>query len=381
MASRRSILIFEYLLACRGAWCEASASMQREATSMLVSLASDFSRLADVCPVVLVAKEAWELLVSGGPFPAEIEFVLFQNDPIEWLADPSRSPETFAATMVIAPECSGILVSLLRQLQMGGWKDVPNLNVSWPLAEIFTDKLKTFEWLQQHELPTPATRAVSVAEHDRLRRSQGYTHLLTDDQSMPMNTGLGVLKPRDGVGCDGISFIQLSGKEFSVTDETGTGELTWLLQRYTPGVPCSVGFIGGRGRRPATQLPPAHQNLRLQNGQPIYCGGRIPCEPALSAAIAPVARKLAIALGDFSGYVGVDLVVGPNASDELQATVIEINPRLCTSYVGYRKATASNLAAWMLGEHRDQQIGWNSEVTEFACAGTLISRADSEALS
>ncbi len=327
---------------------------------MLVSLVNDFSRLPDVRPTVLVAADARGMLESSDHWPAGIDVLSLENDPAEWLACPETSPQSFAATMVIAPECGGILVSLLRQLQAGYWQAVPNVNVDWQLAEIFTDKFRTFEWLQQHELPTPATKAISVAEHDRLRRRQDCAHLFSDDQSMPENTGLGILKPRDGVGCDGISFIQLSGEELSSKAGTASCDQSWLLQRYVPGVPCSVGFIGGRGTGPATVLPPALQNLRLQKGQPVYCGGRIPCEPALCDAIAPVAQKLVDALGDFSGYVGVDIVVGKNDSDELQATVIEINPRLCTSYVGYRKATSCNLAAVLLGEHRDQQICWNS---------------------
>ena len=360
MATRRSILIFEYLLASPGAWREASASLQWEATSMLVSVVRDFARLPGVQPVVLVAIDARGMLESNAQWPAEIDVVLLKEDPAEWLACPQRSPETFAATMVIAPECGGILVSLLRQLQTGCWHAVPNLNVGWQLAETFTDKLRTFEWLQKHGLPTPATKAISIEVHDRLRRSQDCAHLFVDGQSMPMNAGLGVLKPRDGVGCAGISFIELIGDEFSPTIGTLSGDLPWLLQQYIPGVPCSVGFLGGRGDGPATVLPPAHQNLRLQNGQPVYCGGRIPCEPALRDAIDPVAQKLAVALSDFCGYVGVDVVVGKNDSNEFHATVIEINPRLCTSYVGYRGATASNLAARFLGEHRDPQVCWNS---------------------
>ena len=373
MTARRSILIFEYLLASPGAWREASASMQREATSMLVSVVSDLSRLPDVRPVVLVATDAREMLKSHAELPAAVEVLSLEKDPAEWLASPQRGPESFAATMVIAPECGGILVSLLRQLQSGCWQAVPNLNVSWQLAEIFTDKLRTFEWLQQHGLPTSATKAISIGDHDRLRRSRDCSYLFADGRSMPMNAGLGVLKPRDGVGCDGISFIQLTGDEFSPTGGTPSGDLPWLLQQYVPGAPCSVGFIGGRGSGPATVLPPAHQNLRLQNGQPVYYGGRIPCEPNFRDAIMPLAEKLAPALQDFSGYIGVDVVVGKNASDELQATVIEINPRLCTSYVGYRRATANNLANWLIGEHRDQQICWNLEVTEFAATGQLLS--------
>ena len=360
MATCRSILIFEYLLACPGAWREASASMRREATSMLVSLVSDFARLPDMRPVVLVAADAREMLVANEHWPAEIDVLSLENDPAEWLSCPQRNPESFAATMVIAPECGGVLVSLLQHLQTGCWQAVPSLNVSWQLAEIFTDKFRTFEWLQQHELPTPATKAISFSEYDQLRRRQDCSHLFTHDQSMPENSGLGILKPRDGVGCDGISFIQLSGDEFSPTPGAATCDQPWLLQRYVPGVPCSVGFIGGRGSAAATVLPPAHQNLKLQNGQPVYFGGRIPCEPALQDAIVPLAGKLANALSDFSGYVGADIVVGKNGSGELQATVIEINPRLCTSYVGYRRSTASNLATWMLGEDRDQKICWQS---------------------
>ncbi|MFO1002117.1 MAG: ATP-grasp domain-containing protein [Planctomycetaceae bacterium] len=374
MAARRSILIFEYLLASPGAWRKTSVSMQREAISMLVSLVSDFSRLPDVQPVVLVASDARVQLESSDQWPAGITVLSIEKDPAEWLACPQRVPESFAATMVIAPESGGVLISLLRHLQTGSWQAVPNLNVSWQLAEIFTDKLRTFEWLQRHGLPTPATKAITAAEYDRLRRSRDCASLFEDEKSMPMNAGLGILKPRDGVGCEGISFIHLFEEELLPTDERLSGDdRPWLLQQYIPGVPCSVGFIGGRGVASSTVLSPALQNLRLQNGQPVYSGGQIPCEPVLRDAISLVASKLAIALSDFSGYVGADIVVAQNSSKELQASIVEVNPRLCTSYVGYRRSTSDNLAAWLLAEHSELQICWNMGVTEFEATGQVRS--------
>jgi predicted ATP-grasp superfamily ATP-dependent carboligase len=51
-------------------------------------------------------------------------------------------------------------------------------------------------------------------------------------------------------------------------------------------------------------------------------------------------------LGDLCGYVGVDLVLGRDGESE--DTVIEINPRLTTSYVGLRAASRGNLAQAML---------------------------------
>lgn len=377
MAARRSILIFEYLLASPGVWKDASPSMQREAASMLAAVVDDFARLPDVRPVVLVASDAREMVKSSGPFSAAAEMLALTEDPADWLAHPDRDPGRFAATMVIAPESGGTLVSLLQQLQAGHWQSVPNLNVSWTLAEIFTDKFRTFQWLQRYGVSTPVTKAISVAEYDELRHSRSCQHLFTDGQSMPMNEGLGILKPRDGVGCDGVSFIQFAGDEFSATAEKSTAETTsaerpWLIQEYVPGVPCSVGLIGGRGRGPATILPPAIQNLRLQHGQPVYCGGRIPCDLDLQDAILPLAEKLASAVGEFSGYLGVDIVVRRAFSGELVATVIELNPRLCTSYVGYRRATDSNLAGLILQEPAETEIHWRTAGTEFEACGQII---------
>ena len=382
MAGRRSILIFEYLLASPGVWKDASPSMQREAASMLAAVVDDFARLPDVRPVVLVASDAREMVKSSGPFSAAAEMLSLTEDPADWLADPDRDPGRFAATMVIAPESGGTLVSLLQQLQAGHWQSVPNLNVSWARAEIFTDKFRTFQWLQRYGVSTPVTKAISVAEYDELRHSRSCQHLFTDGQSMPMNEGLGILKPRDGVGCDGVSFIQFAGDEFSAKAEKSTAETTsvdttaierpWLIQEYVPGIPCSVGLIGGRGRGPATILPPAIQNLRLQHGQPVYCGGRIPCDLDLQDAILPLAEKLASAVGEFSGYLGVDIVVRRAFSGELVATVIELNPRLCTSYVGYRRATDSNLAGLILQEPAETEIHWRTAGTEFEACGKII---------
>jgi len=378
---RRSILIFEYLLASPGVWKDASASMQREAASMLAAVVDDFARLPDVRPVVLVANDAREMVESSGPFSAAAEMLSLTEDPADWLAHPDRDPCRFAATMVIAPECGGTLVSLLQQLQAGHWQSVPSLNVSWTLAEIFTDKFQTFQWLRRYGVPTPVTKAISVAKYDELRHCRSCRHLFTDGQSMPVNEGLGILKPRDGVGCDGVSFVQLAGDEFLVTAEESTAETTsaeataiespWLIQEYVPGVPCSVGLIGSRGRGPATILPPAIQNLRLQNGQPVYCGGRIPCDLDLQDAILPLAEKLASALGEFSGYLGVDIVVRRASSGKLVATVIELNPRLCTSYVGYRRATDSNLAGLILREPAETEIHWRAAGTEFEACGKV----------
>jgi predicted ATP-grasp superfamily ATP-dependent carboligase len=73
------------------------------------------------------------------------------------------------------------------------------------------------------------------------------------------------------------------------------------------------------------------------------------------------------------GYVGVDLVLG-QAEDGSGDRVIEVNPRLTTSYVGLRALARANLAAAMLavaaGERPDLCFG--SEPVEFTTDGRIL---------
>ena len=58
---------------------------------------------------------------------------------------------------------------------------------------------------------------------------------------------------------------------------------------------------------------------------------------------------------DTSGYVGFDIILGPSG-DGRQDRIIELNPRLTTSYVGLRAATLGNLAHAMLSQALDAPV-------------------------
>jgi predicted ATP-grasp superfamily ATP-dependent carboligase len=70
------------------------------------------------------------------------------------------------------------------------------------------------------------------------------------------------------------------------------------------------------------------------------------------------------------GFVGVDLVLGrePDGSEDV---VIEVNPRLTTSYVGLRAATRANLASamWDAAEGRQLDIEFFNRPIEFDTDG------------
>lgn len=72
------------------------------------------------------------------------------------------------------------------------------------------------------------------------------------------------------------------------------------------------------------------------------------------------------------GYLGIDLVLGddPGGHDD---TVIEINPRLTTSYVGLRALARENLAAAMLAVAHGERpaLSWRLAGVQFTADGRL----------
>jgi len=68
------------------------------------------------------------------------------------------------------------------------------------------------------------------------------------------------------------------------------------------------------------------------------------------------------------GYVGVDLVLGLHAGED---RVIELNPRLTTSYLGLRRKAKVNLAdiyLRMMYGYPVAAILWNDEIITFGVA-------------
>jgi predicted ATP-grasp superfamily ATP-dependent carboligase len=78
-----------------------------------------------------------------------------------------------------------------------------------------------------------------------------------------------------------------------------------------------------------------------------YEGGQAPLPDALSRRAQRLGKHAVEAVPGLKGFVGVDLVLGEDAHGRCDF-VIEINPRLTTSYVGLRALARFNIAGAML---------------------------------
>jgi predicted ATP-grasp superfamily ATP-dependent carboligase len=140
-------------------------------------------------------------------------------------------------------------------------------------------------------------------------------------------------------------------------------------EEFVPGLAASVAVLCGPAGNHS--LPTCQQRLSA-DGRFTYLGGRLPLEPPLDQRARRLAEAAVAALPQPRGYIGVDLVLG-DAADGSGDRVIEINPRLTTSYVGLRAAAKSNLAAAMLAVVRGDapDLCFHSEPVEFAADGTI----------
>jgi hypothetical protein len=146
-----------------------------------------------------------------------------------------------------------------------------------------------------------------------------------------------VVKPIDGAGCDGVSLVR-SARELSeaLAQPAIARAVTVLVQSYVAGEAASVSLLVAGDQARALSLN--EQQVRF--GMPCaYVGGRAAVEhPRRREALALAVRAVELVPG-LQGYVGVDLVLGDD-----RCWLIEINPRLTTSYIGLRRVIDYNLA-------------------------------------
>lgn len=228
------------------------------------------------------------------------------------------------AVIVIAPESSGIL---LRLSQMVIEQEKLLLGCPPSVVKLTTSKLATY-----HALKNTGISAVPSYSAQEWLSTEAHTQAKH-----------WVIKPDDGVGCEDV--IYLSDKEQIVAWlKQGGREYTHIVQPLCAGEPASLSMFCRNGE--AWLLSCNRQKVARVSGKFRYEGSLVNDFSQYWALFEVLAQKIACALPDLNGYVGVDLMV--EEGDYPKLTVVEINPRLTTSYAALPQATGLNIASELL---------------------------------
>jgi predicted ATP-grasp superfamily ATP-dependent carboligase len=335
------VFIYEYTCATAQA-ASILSGLQAEGWAMLSALLTDFGQLPSL-EVLSLVDERCAYSWSRGTcqrIRAGEEWAHFYH--LAGAAD---------YTLVIAPEFDELLVTRCRWVLAAGGR---LLGPSPSAVTLTSDKLAFGRHLHDHAVPTPETQ------------------LLASKEARPLPGFPLIMKPRHGAGSQATFLIQnltqFAAAVAQALTEGWQGE--FVVQPFVPGQPASVAFLLG----PLDRLPlvPSVQRLS-EDGRFHYLGGALPLPADQAERALRLASKAVTAVPGLHGYVGVDLILG-EAHDGSNDYVIEINPRLTTSYVGLRALAQGNLAGAMLAVARGEEtptLRWRTGRVEFDAYGEV----------
>ena len=283
---------------------------------MLSAVLEDFSRLPGVETTTLLNEEIRERFKNQA-----CRVVLLREEEEDF----RRLARESDFSLIIAPELDDLLFLRSSWVEQEGGR---LLGPSLTAIRLAGDKYSCGEFLRQQGVPTPESRLIVVG-----RPAEGL--------AFPV-----VLKPRHGAGSWNTFLVESHHDlERLLGRRTPSGPCeNSILQPYVPGLPASVGVIVG----PKQCVPLlAGEQVLSNDGRLRYLGGMFPLSRPLNLRARCLAERAVGSIPGLLGYVGVDLVLG-DASDGGEDWVIEINPRLTTSYVGLRRLARTNLAEMML---------------------------------
>jgi len=240
---------------------------------------------------------------------------------------------------LIAPETGGVLLKLSKICYEA---DVTFLGCEFDATLIGTSKSLTYEALQEAKIFTvPVIAGEDFVLDADFIFAQSIQHL---------NTGRWVAKPEDGAGCDGIKIFDNLQKLMDWLKQYDR-YLNYLIQPYQQGIAASFSMIcrGGKG----WLLSCNEQHVLGDSDTFSLKGVTVNGTQAYWQRFETLARKIAKMLPDASGYIGVDVIIDTE-SDTIY--VVEINPRLTTSYAGMREAIGHNPAKIILESIKDSKF-------------------------
>jgi tyramine---L-glutamate ligase len=226
------------------------------------------------------------------------------------------------AVLPIAPESGGLLAAIQASV-LGAGKRL--LGCSPAVTQLTTSKILTLKALE--------TTGLAVIP----------TVWLCDWQPDTFKAPALICKPDDGAGCSDNLYFESAEALYRWKQKIP--QMIWkkrIVQPYLHGTAASLCLLCTEGK--ARLVSGNYQHLQIEAGilrlTHLTVNG---VDSWQHGSLQTIADTIAQTLPGLWGFIGVDLLLGP-----VPPVIIEINPRLTTSYVGLREAYRENPATWLL---------------------------------
>jgi predicted ATP-grasp superfamily ATP-dependent carboligase len=299
------IFVYEHVTGGGMAGQELPSSLTREADLMVQALVRDLLALPGI---TLLASRDPRL----APLPGTEPVTLRQGETAFELF--GRGLEAADAVWPTAPETDGLLeelarMTLERQRSLLGCR---------PEAV----RLTSSKYLTAHHLRDAGVPVVPT---------------FRSGDPLPMRPGQWMLKPDDGAGCEGARRVADRAAAQRALDETAG----LVAQPWLEGEPMSLSLLCSGGG--ARVLSVNRQRMRFAAEQPVLEALQVNALPVHAQTHGLLAERIAASVPGLWGCVGVDVLATAHSP-----VVLEINPRLTTSFSALRQATGLNAPAMVL---------------------------------
>lgn len=249
------------------------------------------------------------------------------------------------AALIVAPETEHILTELTQMLENS---TVYNLGCHSSAVALASNKLDTFKALKNAGILTIETCMLNDAEA-----------LFYEQDSSGF-----VVKPIDGAGCENTFYFKnlLTLKSWLANGVESHLLEKMIIQPYIAGQAASISALFKNGyawvlscNAQQVLIPMAQtKDVSMQ-----YTGSVVNGLSELPVAFKLLANQIALALPNLNGYVGIDLITQHN-----EIYVVEINPRITTSYIGLHESLNLNPAALILNLSQDDSFELPKNMTK-----------------
>ncbi len=307
----------------------------------------------------------FEFITGGGLIGAPLPPLLLREGGMmrdALLADVADFSEV-AVSLTRDPRCAwplsnGAMKRIEPHIDENGMtlyqRALADVDVVWPIAPESDHALAQLAALARTAgkmvmLSDAATLAICASKYAtaRVLRAAGVNVVPTFRESDPLASWPGPWLSKRDVGAGGEGMRLWPNRSAALQVLCSDSQYPCVIQPWCPGENLSLSLFCGNGA--ALLLAVNRQHVSWHHNGVVLDGLSVNALPRESEDFQALARQIAQALPGLWGYIGVDVI----RSEAGALTVLEINPRLTTSYCGLRDALGINVAKLALQQMQD----------------------------